>query len=69
MLALAVVALLVVLARTGGLPAYAAAGTWAMLGIAVTASGDGTTSVLVAAVVGAVLLVGVAGLLATRRPR
>lgn len=68
-LALAVVALLVVLARAGGLPAYAAAGTWAMLGIAVTASGDGTTSVLVAAVVGAVLLVGVAGVLATRRAR
>ena len=50
-LAVAAVVLLAVLVRTGGIVAYAAAGIWAMIGIAVTASQDGTTSVLVAALV------------------
>ena len=44
-LAVAAVTLLAVLVRTGGNVAYAAAGAWAMLGIAVTGRADGTTSV------------------------
>ena len=60
-LALAAVTLLVVTALTGGVVTYALAGAWAMLGIAVTAAGDGTTAVLVTAVVaGAALLVALA---------
>jgi hypothetical protein len=56
--ALAVVALVAVVALTGGNVAYALAGTWAMVGIAVTGASDGTDGVLVAAVVSAVVLVG-----------
>lgn len=59
-LAVAVVALLAVLVAVRGNVAYAVAGVWAMIGIAVTGSSDGTTEVLVAAVVGAVLIVGTA---------
>lgn len=57
-LGVAVVTLLAVLVATRGNVAYAVAGVWAMLGIAVTGSSDGTTEVLVAAVVGAVLVAG-----------
>ena len=59
-LAVAVVTLLGVLVAVRGNVAYAVAGVWAMVGIAVTGSSDGTTEVLVAAVVGAVLIVGAA---------
>lgn len=65
--AVAVVTLVTVLARTGGNVAYAAAGTWAMLGIAVTGGSDGTRSVLVAGVAGAVVIVTAAVLLRARR--
>jgi multisubunit Na+/H+ antiporter MnhF subunit len=67
-LAVAAVALLAVLVRTGGNVAYAAAAAWAMLGIAVTGRADGTTSVLVAAAVaGVAIVLTAAGLLARRR--
>lgn len=67
-LAVAAVTLLAVLVRTGGNVAYAAAGAWAMLGIAVTGRADGTTSVLVAAaVVGVAIVLTAAALLARRR--
>jgi multisubunit Na+/H+ antiporter MnhF subunit len=67
-LAAAAVALLTVLVRTGGIVAYAAAGTWAMLGIAVRGDADGTTSVLVGAVVvGAALVVTTVALAVRRR--
>lgn len=65
-LAVAAVTLLAVLVRTGGLVAYAAAGVWAMVGIAVTGRADGTTGVLVAAVVAAVVLVVATALLVVR---
>ncbi|MRJ74918.1 MFS transporter [Aeromicrobium sp. SMF47] len=57
MVVIAVIALLAVLVATRGNVAYAAAGIWAMIGIAVTGSSDDTTEVLVAAVVAAVVLV------------
>lgn len=66
-LAVAAVTLLAVLVRTGGNVAYAAAGAWAMLGIAVTGRADGTTSVLVAAVVAGVAIVLTAAALLARR--
>ncbi len=56
--AVAVATLLAVLVATRGNIAYAVAGTWAMVGIAVTGSSDGTTEVVVGAVVAAVLIVG-----------
>lgn len=37
--------------------AFAAAGTWALIGIAVTGASDGTTAVIAVAVVSAVVLV------------
>ncbi len=55
-LALAALTLLAITVRTGGILTYALAGAWAMLGIAVTAADDGTTAVLVAAVVSGLLL-------------
>jgi hypothetical protein len=67
-LAVAAVVLLAVLVRTGGIVAYAAAGTWAMVGIAVTGNADGTTGVLVAALVAAAVIVVVAAALVARRP-
>lgn len=67
-LAVAAVTLLAVLVRTGGNVAYAAAGAWAMLGIAVTGRADGTTSVLAAsAVAGVAIVLTAAALLARRR--
>jgi hypothetical protein len=56
--AVAVVTLVAVLAATRGNVAYAVAGTWAMAGIAVTGHSDGTTEVVVGALVGAALVVG-----------
>jgi hypothetical protein len=56
-LAVAVATLLVVLTQVGGLVAYAAAGTWALVGIAVTGSSDGTPGVLWSALVAAAVLV------------
>lgn len=53
----AVVTLVPLVALTRGNVAYALAGTWAMVGIAVTGSSDGTDEVLLAAVVSAVVLV------------
>lgn len=67
-LAVAAVVLLAVLVRTGGIVAYAAAGTWAMVGIAVTGNADGTTGVLVAALVAAAVIVVVTAALVARRP-
>lgn len=56
-LVVAAVVLLAVLVRTGGIVAYAAAGIWAMIGIAVTGTSDGTTEVVVTALVAAAVLV------------
>ncbi len=67
-LAVAAVVLVAVLVRTGGIVAYAAAGTWAMVGIAVTGNADGTTGVLVAALVAAAVIVVVTAALVARRP-
>jgi hypothetical protein len=53
----AVATLLALVALTRGNAAYALAGTWAMGGIAVTGSSDGTDEVLLAAVVSAVILI------------
>lgn len=55
-LALAALALLAVTVLTGAVVTYPLAGAWAMLGISVTAAGDGTTAVLVTAVVSGLLL-------------
>lgn len=51
------VTLWAVLIRSGGILAYAAAGVWAMVGIAVTGQDDETTQVVVVALVAAVVLV------------
>lgn len=59
----AVAFLLAVLLATRGNLAYAAAGTWAMMGIAVTGAANDDTSVVVLAVVAGVLLVGAAAVL------
>lgn len=64
----AAMVLLAVLVRTGGIVAYAAAGTWAMIGIAVTGNADGTTGVLVAALIAAVAIVVLTAALVARRP-
>ncbi len=66
-LAVAAVTLLAVLVRTGGNVAYAAAGAWAMLGIAVTGRADGTSSVLVAAAVAGVAIVLTAAVLVAQQ--
>lgn len=58
MLAVATTALAVLLRRSGGNFAYAAAGLWALLGILVTGVADGTTAVVIAAPVAAMMLVG-----------
>jgi hypothetical protein len=60
----AVVTLLTLIVLTRGNVAYALAGTWAMIGIAVTGRSDGTDEVLLAAVVAGVVLV--AALIAVR---
>jgi hypothetical protein len=52
----AVVTLVALVALTRGNVAYALAGTWAMVGIAVTGGSDGTDGVLVAALVAALVL-------------
>lgn len=59
---------LAALVLVGRLAAYAAAGLWALFGIAVTGQSDGTTSVVVAAATAAVVLL-VAALLALGRGR
>lgn len=46
-----------ILVRTGGLITYALAGIWAMTGIAVTGTDNGTTEVVVLAATGAAILV------------
>lgn len=56
-LAVAIVTLLVLLVMTRGIPAYAAAGAWAMIGIAVTGREDGTPEVVVVTLTAAVVLV------------
>lgn len=58
-LAVATIALLGMTVATRGNVAYAAAGTWALIGIIVTALADGTTEVVAVASVGAVGLVAV----------
>lgn len=63
-LVLAALTLLAVTLLAGGVLAYALAGAWAMLGIAVTAAADGTTAVLATAVVAGLVLLGAA--MATR---
>lgn len=52
--------LLALTVRAGGIPTYAAAGTWALIGIAVTDVSDGTTLVTTAAIASAVVLVAAA---------
>ncbi|MET0821367.1 MAG: hypothetical protein ABWY58_10405 [Aeromicrobium sp.] len=56
---IAVATLMALVVGTRGNVAYAVAGTWALVGIAVTGRSDGTDEVLVAAVVAAVVLVAV----------
>lgn len=68
-LVVAVVALLTVLVRTGGLPTYAAAGVWAMIGIAVTGADDGTTEIVVVALAAAAVLIATVVALGVRRRR
>lgn len=59
-LVVAVLTLLTTIVRVGGIPAYAAAGTWALVGIAVRGSQDGTTEVFYGAITAAVVVVLVA---------
>lgn len=67
-LAVAALTLLAVLVRIDGIVGYAAAGVWAMLGIAVRGQVDSSPSVLVAAaVVGAAIVVVTIGLALRRR--
>ena len=56
-LVVAVLVLLALTVATRGVLAYAAAGTWALVGILATGVADGTTAVTVLAVVGIVVLV------------
>lgn len=63
-LAVATLAAITIAAR--GVLAYAAAGCWALAGIAVTGASDGTTSVTVLAVAAAVLLVVLTGVVRWR---
>ncbi len=58
-LVVATITLVALSLASRGTAAYAAAGTWALAGIAVTGAGDGTTAVLVLAVLAALALVGV----------
>ncbi|HWV27274.1 MAG TPA: hypothetical protein VNZ66_08625 [Aeromicrobium sp.] len=58
MLAVATLTLVVLLVRSGGNLAYAAAGAWALLGITVTGLSDGTTAVAIAAPIAVVVLLG-----------
>lgn len=58
-LVVAVATLVVLTVATRGAPAYVAAGCWALLGVAVTGVSDGTTAVVVVALVAAAVLVGV----------
>ncbi|MDP2775415.1 MAG: hypothetical protein Q8O61_17815 [Nocardioides sp.] len=60
MLVAATVTLLALTFRARGIPTYAAAGTWALIGIAVTGVSDGTTEVTAVAVAAAVVLVAAA---------
>ena len=64
-LVLAALTLLALTVLTGGVLGYALAGAWAMLGIAVTAAGEGTTAVLVTAVVSGLLLLAALAALGT----
>jgi len=57
-LAVATLTLVVLLVRSGGNLAYAAAGAWALLGITVTGLSDGTTAVAIAAPIAGVVLLG-----------
>lgn len=56
-LIVAAVALLIVSIAARGIPTYAAAGVWALLGIAVTGASNGTTGVVWIAAISAVVLV------------
>ncbi|MGJ9413315.1 hypothetical protein ACHAAC_11470 [Aeromicrobium sp. CF4.19] len=69
-LVVAVVVLLVLTVAARGVPAFAAAGTWALVGITVTGATNGTTTVVVVASISAVVLVGSAATLnlSGRRP-
>lgn len=55
-LVVAAVVLLAVVVATGGIITYAAAGVWAMIGIAVTGNSDGTTEVTITAIACAAVL-------------
>ena len=67
-LVVAVSALVALTVVARGILAYAAAGTWALIGIAVTSASDGTTAVTALALASAVVLVGTtAGLRLTGR--
>ena len=59
-LVVAAAVLVVVTLRSGGSPAYAAAGVWALFGISVTTAGAGDVLLLVLAVLGAVAVVAAA---------
>lgn len=68
-LGLAVVTLLALSIAARGPIAYAAAGVWAMIGIAVTARDNGDDAIVTATLVGTVLLVAVTAALGLRRRR
>jgi len=68
-LGLAVVTLLALTIAARGPIAYAAAGVWAMIGIAVTARDNGDDAIVMATLVGTVLLVAVTAVLGLRRRR
>lgn len=68
-LGLAVATLLALTVASRGPIAYAAAGVWAMIGIAVTARDNGDHAIVAATFVGTVLLVAVTAVLGLRRRR
>ena len=68
-LGVAVVTLLVLTVAARGPVAYAAAGVWAMIGIAVTARDNGDDVIVAATFVGTVLLVAVTAVIGLRRRR
>lgn len=68
-LAVAVVTLLVLAVAARGPAAYAVAGVWAMIGIAVTARDNGDDTIVAATFVGTVLLVAVTTVIGLRRRR
>lgn len=68
-LGLAVATLLVLTVASRGPIAYAIAGVWAMIGIAVTARDNGDDAILTATLVGVVLLAAVTAVLRLRRRR